>query len=318
MHAARLAHPRSVESLIKGRPTRDGAGVALTRLLQPGSPLAARLDPFLMLDAFDSADPAAYVAGFPNHPHRGQETLTLMFAGALRHADNRGGSGVVQAGGAQFMCAGSGVIHSEIPQQTAGRLAGVQVWINMPGALKLATPAFYRDVRGEAMPRLDGLGDGVTARVVLGDPPGRATPPAQPDPALVRPGTAALVVDVAWGEGAGGGGGGGPVPVAIPLPADRNAAVFVVEGCVTVGGEVGGAAVPEKHLAVLENAARADGVLLAAAAPARALVLAGLPLGEPVVAVGPFAVNTEEEAAAAFADFRAGRFGGDPPEPPKA
>ena len=100
MHAARLAHPRSVESLIKGRPTRDGAGVALTRLLQPGSPLAARLDPFLMLDAFDSADPAAYVAGFPNHPHRGQETLTLMFAGALRHADNRGGSGVVQAGGA--------------------------------------------------------------------------------------------------------------------------------------------------------------------------------------------------------------------------
>lgn len=309
---ALVARPRAVESVVKGRATTDGAGVALTRLLSPvSSPAGGRLDPFLMLDSFSSSNPEDYIAGFPNHPHRGQETLTLMFQGKLRHADNRGNAGVVRAGGAQFMCAGSGVIHSEVPAQAGGALEGVQLWINMPAALKMATPAFYRDVRDEAMPRLAAVPPGVTARVVLGAPPGPSTPPVQPDPALVRPGTAALVVDVAWQGGSGG-------EVAIPLPPGHNAAVFVVGGAVAVGGEVGRAVVSDKTMAVLETAPDADGVLLASTSgPARALVLAGAPLGEAVVAGGPFVMDTEEGVGRAWADFHAGGFGGAPPSPPR-
>ena len=204
--------------------------------------------------------------------------------------------------------------HTEIPAQVNGRLAGVQLWINMPGALKMETAPFYRDLPDARMPRLVGLPPGVTARVVLGAPPGPSHPPTQPDPALVRPITAATVLDVAWEDGS-------TSPASIPLPAElTTAAVLCVSGSITVGGEVGQATLSPKQLAVLAPGEDGSGssVLLTPAGPgARALILAGRPLGEPIVAAGPFVLTSEEDASRAWADFQAGRFGPAPPSPPR-
>ena len=273
--------PRSVERLIAGRPTSDGAGVKLTRVLTQD--LQRRLDPFLMLDAFGSDRADDYIAGFPDHPHRGFETVTYMLAGRMRHRDSAGHEGLLADGGVQWMTAGRGVIHSELPEQTEGRMEGFQLWLNLPAKDKLCPP-WYRDVQSAELPEWRGAG--VTARVIAGASHGVAA-------AVQREGTDPLYLDLHIDAGAA---------FEQPLPEGHNAFVYVYRGAVVIGTET----VPVQRMAILGNAG--DGVRLAGGAEsARAILIAGRPLKEPIVQYGPFVMNTQQEIFQAVEDFRAGR-----------
>jgi hypothetical protein len=273
--------PRSVERLIAGRPTSDGAGVKLTRVLTQD--LQRRLDPFLMLDAFGSDRADDYVAGFPDHPHRGFETVTYMLAGRMRHRDSAGHEGLLADGGVQWMTAGRGVIHSELPEQTEGRMEGFQLWLNLPAKDKLSPP-WYRDIQSAELP--EWRGEGVTARVIAGASHGVAG-------AVQREGTDPLYLDLHLDAGAA---------FEQPLPEGHNAFVYVYRGAVAIGTET----VPMQRMAILGNAG--DGVRLAGGAEsARAILIAGRPLKEPIVQHGPFVMNTQQEIFQAVEDFRAGR-----------
>src|SRR5512142_1043661 len=164
LHTEHVVAPRGVERLVAGQATSDGAGVSLTRVLT--GKLQRRLDPFLMLDAFGSDDPGDYIAGFPDHPHRGFETVTYMIAGRMRHRDNAGHEGLLQNGGVQWMTAGRGIVHSELPEQQAGRMEGFQLWLNLPADRKLADP-WYRDIQSDEIPEFT-TDDGATVRVIAG------------------------------------------------------------------------------------------------------------------------------------------------------
>jgi len=274
---------RRVERLVAGQPTSDGAGVKLTRVLT--QPLQRRLDPFLMLDAFGSDTPGDYIAGFPDHPHRGFETITYMLAGRMRHRDSAGNEGLLDDGAVQWMTAGRGVIHSELPEQTEGRMEGFQLWLNLAGADKMQPPA-YRDIPSAQIPEV--TAPGVRVRVIAGDSHGVAG-------AVQRPRTAPVYLDIHLDAGA---------TFAQPLPAGHNAFVYVYRGAVAVGDT----AVPVQRMAVLANDAAADGVVITAGdTPARALLIAGAPLGEPIAQYGPFVMNTREELMQAVEDFQAGR-----------
>jgi redox-sensitive bicupin YhaK (pirin superfamily) len=273
--------PRSVERLIAGRPTSDGAGVKLTRVLTQD--LQRRLDPFLMLDAFGSDRADDYIAGFPDHPHRGFETVTYMLAGRMRHRDSAGHEGLLADGGVQWMTAGRGVIHSELPEQTEGRMEGFQLWLNLPAKDKLSPP-WYRDIQSAELPEWRGAG--VTARVIAGASHGVAG-------AVQRSGTDPLYLDLHIDAGAA---------FEQPLPEGHNAFVYVYRGAVIIGTET----VPVQRMAILGNAG--DGVRLAGGAEsARAILIAGRPLKEPIVQHGPFVMNTQQEIFQAVEDFRAGR-----------
>lgn len=273
--------PRSVERLIAGRPTSDGAGVKLTRVLTQD--LQRRLDPFLMLDAFGSDRADDYIAGFPDHPHRGFETVTYMLAGRMRHRDSAGHEGLLADGGVQWMTAGRGVIHSELPEQTEGRMEGFQLWLNLPAKDKLSPP-WYRDIQSAELP--EWRGEGVTARVIAGASHGVAG-------AVQREGTDPLYLDLHLDAGAA---------FEQPLPEGHNAFVYVYRGAVAIGTET----VPMQRMAILGNAG--DGVRLAGGAEsARAILIAGRPLKEPIVQHGPFVMNTQQEIFQAVEDFRAGR-----------
>ncbi len=277
--------PRRVERLVAGQPTSDGAGVKLTRVLTP--PLQRRLDPFLMLDAFGSDRPGDYIAGFPDHPHRGFETITYMIAGRMRHRDSAGHEGLLGDGGVQWMTAGRGVVHSELPEQQAGRMEGFQLWLNLHSADKMQPPG-YRDIPSDQIP--EWRGGGVTVRVIAGHSQGVAG-------AVQRPVTEPLYLDLHLDPGA---------QFAQPLPAGHNAFVYVYRGALAVGGT----AVPEQRMAILANDAAADGVLLAAGEqPTRALLVAGAPLREPIAQYGPFVMNTREQLMQAVEDFQAGPLG---------
>jgi redox-sensitive bicupin YhaK (pirin superfamily) len=280
---ASLRQPRRVERLIAGQPTSDGAGVKLLRVLTP--PLQRRLDPFLMLDAFGSDDPDDYIAGFPDHPHRGFETVTYMIAGRMLHRDSAGHEGLLEPGGVQWMTAGRGVIHAEIPQQQAGRMEGFQLWLNLPAHDKLCEP-WYRDFKAAELPRTL-TPEGVSVVVIAGDTHGVAG-------AVRREATAPLYLDLHLPAGAS---------YAQPLPADHNAFVYVYRGEVLVGGQ----AVPAGRMALLANEPAADGVALQARGEARALLLAGRPLNEPIAQYGPFVMNSAAEIHQALADYRDGR-----------
>lgn len=274
---------RAIERLITGRPTSDGAGVKLTRVI--GGSLQQRLDPFLMLDAFRSDDAADYIGGFPDHPHRGFETVTYLIAGRMRHRDSAGNQGLLESGGMQWMLAGRGVIHSEMPEQEDGALEGFQLWLNLPARDKLTTPA-YRDVQSADIPEFT-TGSGVRVRVLLGESHGVAG-------AVPRPVTAPLLLDIHLP-------GGGAFSQ--PLPASHHACLYVYRGAVAVGGE----AVADQQLAILDNSATADGVTIDARGPSRVLLIAGQPLHEPIVQHGPFVMNTEAEIRQAVADYQSGR-----------
>jgi redox-sensitive bicupin YhaK (pirin superfamily) len=248
-------------------------------------PLQRRLDPFLMLDAFGSDNPDDYIAGFPDHPHRGFETITYMIAGRMRHRDSAGHEGLLENGGVQWMTAGRGVIHSEIPQQEAGVMEGFQLWLNLPASEKMSAP-WYRDFAAAELPRFV-TDAGVDVTVIAGASHGVTG-------AVTREATAPLYLDLHLPAGA---------RFEQPLPAGHNAFVYAYRGEVRIGAET----LPAQRMAILANDAEADGVVIEATGEAKVLLIAGRPLNEPIAQYGPFVMNTDQEIYQALNDFRDGR-----------
>ena len=285
-----MSHPvvtrsRQVERLVTGQATSDGAGVKLTRVLTHD--LQHRLDPFLMLDAFRTDNPDDYIAGFPDHPHRGFETVTYMIAGCLRHRDNAGHEGLLQNNDVQWMTAGRGIIHSEMPEQKDGVMEGFQLWLNLAAKDKMQ-PAWYRDIKSEEIPEFTAPG-GAHVRVIAGKSHDVAG-------AIERQVTEPLYLDIHLQAGQS---------FTQPLPAAHNAFVCVYRGEVSVEGTQIG----ERKMAILDNDENSDGVTLSAGqAPARALLIAGKPLNEPIAQYGPFVMNTQQQIHEAVNDFQNGRF----------
>ena len=282
---ATVAQSRTVEQLIAGQETSDGAGVRLTRVLTHN--LQRRLDPFLMLDAFGSDNPDDYIAGFPDHPHRGFETVTYMIAGRMLHRDSAGHEGLLQNGGVQWMTAGRGVIHSEIPQQEEGVMEGFQLWLNLHSSEKMIQP-WYKDFQDSDLPKLV-TEEGVAVTVIAGASHGVAG-------AVTRSITEPLYLDIHLPAG---------TRFAQPVPAGHNAFVYVYRGEISVAGK----RVPSKRMAILANDAQADGVIIEADADAKVLLIAGRPLRESIAQYGPFVMNSEAEIYQALSDFREGKLG---------
>jgi quercetin 2,3-dioxygenase len=284
-----LAQSRRVERIVRGQPTSDGDGVKLTRVLT--QPLQRRLDPFLMLDAFGSDAASDYIGGFPDHPHRGFETVTIMLAGRMRHRDSVGNVGLLEPGSVQWMTAGRGIIHSEMPEQDAGRMAGFQLWVNLAAKDKMSAPQ-YRDVPPSAVPVFR-LENGVGVRVIAGASHGVTG-------AVTRPVTEPLVLDISLPPG---------TVFSQALPAGHNAFVYVFGGALDIG-DAQPSRVDDERMAILTSGAGADGVRLCAPAnlaqPARVLLVAGQPLGEPIAQHGPFVMNTQAELHQAVADYQRG------------
>ncbi|WP_431048802.1 pirin family protein [Roseateles sp. L2-2] len=280
-----LRTPRQVERLVQGRATSDGAGVKLTRVLTQD--LQRRLDPFLMLDAFGTDNADDYIAGFPDHPHRGFETVTYMLEGQMRHRDSAGHEGLLGPGGVQWMTAGRGVIHSELPEQQEGRMEGFQLWLNLPGRDKMRDP-WYRDIASAEIPEL--TLPGATVRVIAGESHGVSG-------AVQRDATQPIYLDVHLEPGA---------TFEQAIPSTHNAFLYVYRGALRFDT---GCLVPSGRMAILANTAGADGARLTASDEgARAILIAGQPLGEPIAQYGPFVMNTEGELLQAVRDFQAGKF----------
>ncbi len=273
---------RTVERLVKGRPTSDGAGVRLVRVLTHD--LQHRLDPFLMLDAFQNENPDDYMGGFPDHPHRGFETVTYMLAGRMRHRDSAGNQGLLGPGGVQWMTAGSGLIHSELPEQDQGLMEGFQLWLNLPSHSKMIAP-HYRDVPSDVIPEFI-QPDGTLVRVIAGESHGVAG-------AIQRPDTEPLYLDVHLPAGG---------RFEQELPEGFNAFVYAYRGTPVVTDSV----IPERTMAILAN--RGEAVQATSDGPARFLLLAGKPLGEPIAQYGPFVMNTHDEIETTLRDDRDGFF----------
>jgi redox-sensitive bicupin YhaK (pirin superfamily) len=277
---------RQVTQCIRGMATSDGAGVKLTRVI--GSPQLMELDPFLMLDEFGTDRPEDYIAGFPDHPHRGFETVTYMLDGRMRHRDNHGNSGLLVPGSVQWMSAGRGLVHSEMPEQEEGRMRGFQLWINLPARLKMSEPR-YQEYGPADIPSVD-VEPGVRVKVIAGEVAGVHGP-------IDQPATAPVYLDLHLDAGC---------VFRQVLPDDHSAFVYVYEGALAIGEGSAATAVVAQQLAVL---GRGDEVALAAtAAGTRAILVAGQPLREPVARYGPFVMNTRAEIMQAVDDLRAGRF----------
>jgi redox-sensitive bicupin YhaK (pirin superfamily) len=281
---ARVERSRRIERVVGGQFVMDGAGVKINRVLT--QPLQRRLDPFLMLDAFGSDKAGDYIAGFPEHPHRGFETVTYMLAGRMRHRDSAGNEGLVSDGGVQWMTAGRGVVHSEMPEQNEGLMEGFQLWLNLPASDKMGAP-WYRDIPAKEVPRF-ALPSGAEVQVIAGSTHGVTG-------AVQREATQPLYIDIHLPQG---------VEFEQPLPAGHNAFFYVYRGEVVVDGK----AVPQARMAILDNAKEADGVRIKATADSRLILIAGRPLNEPIAQYGPFVMNTNAEVFQAVEDFRAGRF----------
>lgn len=269
-------------------PAADGAGVQMTRLI--GTRELDHVDPFLLLDVFQTANPDDYSAGFPPHPHRGFEAVTYMFAGRMRHKDNAGNEGVIESGGVQWMTAGRGIVHSEMPEQQDGLMWGTQLWINLPAEEKMTAPA-YRDFAEAELPAERRAGD-IDVRVIAG-----TTVEGTSGAVTNRP-TDPLYLDVRLPADA---------RLAEAVPASHAAIVFVTEGSVGVETREpdGATTVEAGSLAVLGDG---DAVELSGKAPAsRLLLIAGRVLGEPISRGGPFVMNTEAEIKQAFSDYRSGK-----------
>jgi len=274
---------RAVARLAQGMPASDGDGVKLTRVI--GTPRLGDVDPFLLLDEFRSADGADYVGGFPDHPHRGFETVTIMLAGRMRHHDNKGNSGLLTAGSVQWMTAGRGIVHSEMPEQEEGLMAGFQLWVNLPAKDKMIAPR-YQDIAPNDIPVVED--GGATVRVLAGKF-------GHVQGAVRDIVTDPLLLDVALTAGA---------KVFIGVPRKHSAFLYPFAGIVGVGEPV--REVPRGTLAVLSEGDTIE--LEGLKGPSRILVAAARPLGEPVARYGPFVMSTQEELRAAFADYQAGRF----------
>ncbi|MDX8399962.1 MAG: pirin family protein [Gallionellaceae bacterium] len=279
-----LHQSRTIERLVTGVATSDGAGVKLTRVLS--GKLQQRLDPFLMLDAFGSDNPDDYIAGFPDHPHRGFETVTYMLAGRMRHRDSAGHEGLLDDGGVQWMTAGRGVIHSEIPEQEDGVMEGFQLWINLPAQRKMAEP-WYKDYPSASIPEYSSA-ENVTVRVISGSSNGV-------DGVITREVTEPMYLDIHIPAGS---------EFSTAIAASHNAFIYVYRGALTVGDTQ----VESRHMGILSNTPEADGVTLKASEDTRVILLSAKPLNEAIVQYGPFVMNTQEEINQALDDFRNGRF----------
>jgi redox-sensitive bicupin YhaK (pirin superfamily) len=286
---------RTLERRVRGQATTDGAGVKLTRVLTQD--LQQRLDPFLMLDHFASDEPDDYIAGFPNHPHRGFETVTYMVAGRMRHRDSAGHEGLLQNGGVQWMIAGRGLVHSELPEQESGAMEGFQLWLNLPGRDKMCAPS-YRDIQSADIPEVR-RPDGLVVRVIAGaflDQPGAVCRSEEAFP------TQALYLDLKFAATGG--------VLELPLVAQHHALVYVYRGSLRVGADT--LAAPLMGILGQDGAAvRLEGLACGegSAEPCRALLIAGQPLQEPIAQYGPFVMNTRAELMQAVEDFQGGRLG---------
>lgn len=273
---------RTVRQIAKGIPTSDGAGVKLTRVI--GNQYVRNVDPFLMLDEFRSDDKADYMAGFPMHPHRGFETVTYMLQGAFRHGDNQGNTGYLRPGSIQWMTAGRGIVHEEMPDQDDGPVWGFQLWVNLPSTHKMTEPR-YQDIEPEAVPVIET--DAGRIKVLVGDFQGVIGPV---EDVVTDP----LYLDVHMDQA--------NAVQAVEIPAGKQAFVYVYQGA----AQVAGTELPERHLGIL---GAGDTVTLTAGADdTRLLVVAGAPIEEPVVQYGPFVMNTAQEVEQAIRDYQEGRF----------
>ena len=282
---------RAVARLVRGMPTSDGAGVKLTRVI--GQPQLGELDPFLLLDEFGTDKAEDYIAGFPDHPHRGFETVTYMLDGRMRHRDNHGNEGVLVPGSVQWMTAGRGLVHSEMPEQQEGRMRGFQLWLNLPARDKMTAPR-YQEFGPEKIPTAN-PSRGVEIKVIAGAAAGVHGPISQPatDPTYLD---LSLEPGAEWVQ---------------PLKADHAAFLYVFEGAVKVGVGAAASVVGAQQLAVLTEGeeVRITGASAGAGGKsARAILVAGRPLREPVAKYGPFVMNTREELQQAFQDYQSGRF----------
>jgi redox-sensitive bicupin YhaK (pirin superfamily) len=273
---------RTIARRVRGMDTADGAGVKLKRVI--GQPALDMLDPFLLLDEFRSDQAGDYIEGFPDHPHRGFETVTYMLAGRMRHGDNQGNRGDLGPGSVQWMTAGSGLVHSEMPQQEAGLMWGFQLWVNLPAADKMTAPR-YQDIPPADIPVVQPA-PGVTVRVIAGALEGVSGP-------VAGIATQPVYLDIALDAGA---------RYDLGLPAGHSAFAYVFDG---TAAQVAGESLARSELAVLSDG---DTLGLAAVEATRILVVAGRPLREPVARYGPFVMNTQAQIHEAIADFRAGKF----------
>ncbi len=275
---------RAVTRVLAGMPTKDGAGVELSRVI--GQAALRNLDPFIMLDRFHSDEPGAYIRGFPDHPHRGFETVTVMLDGRMRHKDSRGNQGLITGGGSQWMTAGRGIVHSEMPEQERGLMSGYQLWVNLPAKEKMC-PQYYQDLAPTALAESSLPTAAGRVRVISGDINGLAGPvrtrPTQPILA-----TAVLEDDRAF---------------EVETPAEHTAFVFVGSGEVDLGPENAETTVGVGRIAVL---GAGDRIRMRARMRSDVLIAAGKPLREPIVQRGPFVMNTDAEIEKAWADYRAG------------
>ena len=275
---------RPVAKLVRGMPTNDGAGVKLTRII--GGPSLPELDPFLLLDEIRSDSGADYIGGFPEHPHRGFETVTYVLAGRMRHGDNKGNQGLLVPGSVQWMTAGRGIVHSEMPEQQDGLMWGFQLWVNLPAKDKMIAPR-YQDIAPERIPEAS-LEGGAKARVLAGTFAGLTG-------AVEGIVTEPLLLDLAVPEGA---------RVVVPLPAGHHAFAYCFEGRVTIGEPAQEVARGSAAVLGAGDAALVTG----GAGGGRVLLAAARPLAEPVARYGPFVMNTPDEIRQAVTDFQAGRF----------
>lgn len=274
-----------VDRIVAGQPASDGAGVRLTRVV--GQPLLPDLDPFLLLDEFGTDNPDDYIAGFPEHPHRGFETVTYMLEGRMRHRDNRGNEGLLVPGSVQWMTAGRGLVHSEMPEQSEGRMRGFQLWVNLPAREKMTAPR-YQEFAPDRIPRVRPA-PGVEVAVIAGSVEGAVGPVRQPA-------TDPVYLDIALDAGA---------HWSYALPDGHAAMAYVFEGGVQVGDATQARPVAARQLAVLGGGGT---VAMHASEGSRLLLIAGRPLREPVARHGPFVMNTRQELMQAFVDFQQGRF----------
>jgi len=276
---------RVIRSL-RGMPASDGAGVKLTRVI--GTPQLDMLDPFLMLDEFGTDQPEDYLAGFPDHPHRGFETVTYMLDGRMRHRDNHGNEGLLVPGSVQWMTAGRGLVHSEMPEQQEGRMRGFQLWVNLPAADKMGEPR-YQEFAPDQIP-VATPSDGVRIKVIAGQV-GDIVGPIQ------QPATQPLYLDITLDPG---------VRWETTLPSGHNAFAYVFEGAASLGEGENARPLQTHELGVVGGGEHLTAT--AGEGGARLLLVAGRPLREPIARHGPFVMNTREQLMQAFVDYQEGRF----------
>ena len=281
----RVRTTRRLEQLLTGMPTMDGAGVKLMRII--GQPALRHLDPFVMLDRFHSDEPDAYIRGFPDHPHRGFETVTVMLDGRMRHRDTRGGSGLIRGGGAQWMTAGRGIVHSEMPEQEQGLMSGFQLWVNLPAKEKMRAQE-YQDLGPERLAEGRFGSAGSKARLIAGHLDGLVGPVRERV-------TAPLLMTLDLEDDR---------PFECDVPAGHTAFVFAGTGEVEVGPEESGRTLPEGNIGLLGAGDRIR--LRARERRTQLLVAAARPLNEPIVQRGPFVMNSEAEIRRAFEDYQNG------------